>query len=51
MIERIQVSLVCVLTKGPFTWGPKSQVSLMLASPKMKVKSQLLSLKILVKYG
>ena len=30
---------------GRFTWGPKSQVSLMLASPNMEAKSQLLSLK------
>jgi hypothetical protein len=51
MNEKLQVSFVCVLTKGMFTWGPKSQVPLKLASPKMKAKSQRLSLKTLFKYG
>ena len=37
--------------KGRFTWGPKSQVSLMLAGPNMDAKSQLLSLKKLLKYS
>jgi hypothetical protein len=34
-----------------FTQGPKSQVSLMIASPNMKAKSQLLNLKKPLKHG
>ena len=36
--------------KGQFTWGPKSSVPLMLASPNIEAKSQLLSLKKPLKY-
>ena len=31
-------------SQGWFTWGPESQVPLMLASPNMEAKSQLVSL-------
>ena len=34
-----------------FTWGPKSQVPLTLASPNMVARSQLLSLKTSLKYS
>ena len=37
--------------QGSFTWGPKSQVPLMLASHNMDAKSQPLSLKKSLKYG
>ena len=38
-------------TKGRFAWSPKSQVPLMLASPNMEKKYQLLNLKKPLKYG
>ena len=38
-------------SQGWFTWSPTSQVPLMLASPNMEAKSQLLNLKKPLKYG
>ena len=38
------------LHKGWFTWGPKSQVPLKLASPIMETKSEIMRLKIPLKY-